>query len=171
MSSANLSYPDLIINVDFENKINLNNNTDTQLNYEIITPNILYKCENSKIELHTNNENLLDYNNMVNIDKPSIYNDPVTLNDFKYFYLFIITQIDRLNFILYLSIFLYVHESKAYDIEDYIRVYKKLYEYLNTVKNILDNKPFNKNIEILKEQNEIIILMSVFEATFKTGIK
>ena len=159
---SNKVYSNIIIDIDLKNKINLKENNN-KLNYEIINKNTPKFCNDlNNLQLSIPNK-ILNYN-IINDNKASIYDYPKIGNDFKYFHLFIITQIDRVTFNLYLSIVNYIHYDKVYEISDYIKVFIKLYKYLHIVKNIINDKPDCKKLTILNKQKEIINLINELES-------
>jgi hypothetical protein len=160
--SNNKVYSNIIIDIDLKNKINLKK-SNNNLNYEIISKNTPKLC-NNQISLQLNKPTKILNYNIINNHKVSIYDYPKLGNDFKYFYLFIITQIDRVTFNLYLSIVNYIHYDTTYKISDFIEIFKKLYKYLYIVENIINDKPDCKKIDILNKQTKIIILINKLES-------
>jgi hypothetical protein len=163
---SNKVYSNIIIDIDLKNKINLKENNN-KLNYEIINKNTPKLCNDLNILQLRKPTKILNYN-IINDNKASIDDYPKLRNDFKYFYLFIITQIDRVTFNLYLSIVNYIHYDTTYQISDFIKVFKKLYNYLYIVKDIINDKPnCKKKINILNKQTKIINLIDELETKLK----
>jgi hypothetical protein len=158
---SNKVYSNIIIDIDLKNKINLKENNN-KLNYEIINKNTPKLCNDLNILQLRKPTKILNYN-VINDNKPSIDDYPKLRNDFKYFHLFIITQIDRVSFNLYLSIVNYIHYDTPYQISDFIKVFKKLYKYLYIVKDIINDKPDCKKLNILNKQTKIINLIDKLE--------
>ena len=158
----NKVYSNIITDIDLKNKINLKENNNN-LNYEVINKNTFKLCNNFSILQLSKPNKILNYN-IINDNKVSIYDYPKIRNDFKYLYLFIITQIDRVTFNLYLSIVNYIHYDTPYRISDFIKVFKKLYNYLYIVKNINNDKPDCKKLNILNKQTKIINLINELES-------
>jgi len=155
-------YSNVIIDIDFKNQINLKKNNNN-LDYQIIIEDKPELC-NNKTNLQINKPNKILNYDIIKNNTVSIYDYPKLRNDFKYFYLFIITQIDRVTFNLYLSIVNYIHYDIEYEISDFIKVFKKLYKYLYIVKKFIDNKPdCKKKLNILNKQTKVIELINTLE--------
>lgn len=155
-------YSNVIIDIDFKNQINLKKNNN-YLDYQIIVKDKPELC-NNKTTLQINKPNKILNYDIIKNNTLSIYDYPKLRNDFKYFYLFIITQIDRVTFNLYLSIVNYIHYDIEYEISDFINVFKKLYKYLYIVKKFIDDKPdCKKKLNILNKQTKVIELINTLE--------
>lgn len=163
-------YSNVIIDIDFKNQINLKKNNN-YLDYEIIIKDKPELC-NNKTTLQINKPNKILNYDIIKNNTVSIYDYPKLRNDFKYFYLFIITQIDRVTFNLYLSIVNYIHYDIEYKILDFIIVFKKLYKYLYIVKKFIDDKPdCKKKLNILNKQTKVIELINTLENKLEKQLK
>jgi hypothetical protein len=163
-------YSNVIIDIDFKNKINLKKN-DNYLDYQIIIKDKPELCNNTTT-LQINKPNKILNYDIIKNNTVSIYDYPKLRNDFKYFYLFIITQIDRVTFNLYLSIVNYIHYDIIYEISDFIKVFKKLYKYLYIVKKFIDDKPdCKKELNILNKQTKVINLINNLEHNLEKQLK
>ena len=153
----------IIPSFDFKNTIHLKKNND-RINYENIFTNINIECDVNPILLKNNKLNdTFEYNIIINKDKPSIHDNSIIYNDFKYYYLFIITHIRQIQFRLILSMVLYLHQDISYDIEKYIEILKKLYNYLKIADNILNDKSCNDYVNVIQNEIEIVKLVDDFE--------
>ena len=148
---------------DFKNTIHLKKNNDI-INYENIFTDINIDCDVNPLLLKNNKlDNTLEYNITINKDKPSIHDNSIIYNDFKYYYLFIITHIRQIQFRLILSMVLYLHQDTLYDIEKYIQILKKLYDYLKIADNILNDKSCRDYVNVIQNESDIVNLVNDFE--------
>lgn len=142
-------YNDIIINDNLKNSITLNDTIKKKIDYTIMDMD----CETLHIQLKENitNNNINYDDQIINMYKPKFNLITTNIrNKIKYYHLFFIYQIDRILFNIFEVIFCYVFQSINYDINKYIPILKKLYEYKKILENIMNDVYIEKKTNIIK---------------------